>query len=582
MAVFLALTTFTWARWGSIQIDCGREMYVPAAIVNGRMLYRDLWYPYGPLAPYWNATLFQIFGARLSVLYGSGLAITFTFALTLFALSCKFLAPAPAFVITLSFLLQAFQPGLFNYVLPYAYSSSLGSLFALLCLFFLVRHISSGSGPNLLLAGSSAGLALLSKTEFGCAAYFTLATGVVFRAFIEHSWRSLGRSILYIMPGAALSAAVYGWWAWKLSPSFLLNENLWPAYFMREFAGPWLRANGLRFVPREVATNILVDALSLAAWAIVAVLAARVLALRKSAPLVLVLVAATVLAMLALGVVVPRRWIQYLVFPIGMYWIAVIPLIRTLWILRRDGRVQIPDVALSLVAVYSMSVGARTMGNILPYSYSSMYNHVTFLLFITQITAVSGIVTGSVASWTRSAALSCVLAGEVAGLAIVMAPRYRLMPSTRLITDRGIIYTDDQLVRPFSALIAFINTEKQAGRNVIVLPEIPALYFFCGIDPPSRWYVVTPGILQPGAAEQQFIREVGGVDHIVISNRRTSVYGVPYFGIDYNQAVFSWIEANYEPAGEIGHFVRAPTAPFAALIYRRRTTEHGPAASIGF
>ena len=52
--ILLALGTawHTWAHWGDFQIDNGREIYVPAAILKGKLLFRDLWYMYGPLAPY--------------------------------------------------------------------------------------------------------------------------------------------------------------------------------------------------------------------------------------------------------------------------------------------------------------------------------------------------------------------------------------------------------------------------------------------------------------------------------------------------------------------------------------------------
>src|SRR5712672_2103432 len=57
VAVACILFWLTWAHWGSIQIDCGREVYVPYQILRGKLLYRDLWYPYGPLEPYISALL---------------------------------------------------------------------------------------------------------------------------------------------------------------------------------------------------------------------------------------------------------------------------------------------------------------------------------------------------------------------------------------------------------------------------------------------------------------------------------------------------------------------------------------------
>src|SRR5690242_6412530 len=82
-AAALILAWATWAHWGSIQVDCGRELYVPLQVLNGKTLYRDLWYPYGPLEPYVAAGLIWLFGPHLNTFYFFGLAITTASALLL-------------------------------------------------------------------------------------------------------------------------------------------------------------------------------------------------------------------------------------------------------------------------------------------------------------------------------------------------------------------------------------------------------------------------------------------------------------------------------------------------------------------
>src|SRR6266550_3528243 len=70
--LWLALVIFGWARWGSVTVDCGRELYVAAALAQGKLLYRDVWYLYGPGAPYLNSWLFRTFGIHLNVAYLAG------------------------------------------------------------------------------------------------------------------------------------------------------------------------------------------------------------------------------------------------------------------------------------------------------------------------------------------------------------------------------------------------------------------------------------------------------------------------------------------------------------------------------
>ena len=61
IAGLAALTAFqmyaTWATWGDLSIDAGHEMYVPWVLSEGQMLYRDVWYHYGPGAVYFNSWL---------------------------------------------------------------------------------------------------------------------------------------------------------------------------------------------------------------------------------------------------------------------------------------------------------------------------------------------------------------------------------------------------------------------------------------------------------------------------------------------------------------------------------------------
>ena len=71
--LWLALVVFGWARWGSVTVDCGRELYVAAALAEGKMLYRDVWYMYGPGAPYLNSLLFRTFGIHINTTYLCGI-----------------------------------------------------------------------------------------------------------------------------------------------------------------------------------------------------------------------------------------------------------------------------------------------------------------------------------------------------------------------------------------------------------------------------------------------------------------------------------------------------------------------------
>jgi predicted membrane-bound mannosyltransferase len=73
IAVVLAANlALTWGRWGDIVTDVGRELDTALQLSQGRRLYTDVRSYYGPLAPYVNAALFRLFGARVGVLAAAG------------------------------------------------------------------------------------------------------------------------------------------------------------------------------------------------------------------------------------------------------------------------------------------------------------------------------------------------------------------------------------------------------------------------------------------------------------------------------------------------------------------------------
>jgi hypothetical protein len=59
-----------------IQVDFGRELYVPWRISEGDHLYSDIAYFNGPLSAHWNALCFVIFGVGLKTLKIVNLAVT--------------------------------------------------------------------------------------------------------------------------------------------------------------------------------------------------------------------------------------------------------------------------------------------------------------------------------------------------------------------------------------------------------------------------------------------------------------------------------------------------------------------------
>jgi hypothetical protein len=576
VAVFAGLTVYTWAHWGDVDIDGGREMYVPAALARGKVLYRDLWYAYGPLAPYSLAALFRCFGANLYVLYSFGLAITLGLALLLFEISRRFLPCAFAFVVSFCGLMESFQADNFNYILPYSYAATVGSLLGLACLYFLLQSALAASRLSLLAAGCCAGLALMCKQEFGYACYATVAFAAVALAAGASPARTLLSNALLCAPGLGIGLAAYIWTGLKDKAPILLFERLFRSqttYLMQAYGPRWISDRGFRFQLSEISREAALLGLALLLWY---VLARCVGWLWRRVWLLCCVAVGGLAAAVGLAMKLPfmlalysRRYsTEFAVFPAGMFWLACGVFVWSAVMFLRQRKNG--SLAVAVVSVYAITTGIRIMAQAEPRNYAIFYNSALFLLFVFVVARVLDRAAANKPPQLATRIRLSLVCLQVAWLGLLLKPYPKSYPA-RLATDRGVIYTRPAEAALFPRVISFIKQSKDQGQSVLVLPEATSLYFFAGTDAPAKWYALNPGILSP-ADEDEFAAEVERrkVDFILITNRRTEEYGVNYFGLDYNQRLYRWIEANYEPAGGFGEFVREKDRPFAIMVYRRR------------
>ena len=566
VVVAIALAWHTWARWGSFQADCGRELYVPSEILRGKMLYRDLFYPYGPLAPYLCALLIAVFGPHLVVFYLFGIAIAIGCALMLFELGSMLEGRAAGLAGGLALLLMGFAPWIFNYVFPYSYAATIGLLLGLLCAWFTIRHVFAQDSKNLLVAGLAAGLSLLCKQEDGAACYAMLAFVLVVEAILDRSRRPLFRGSAACAPGIALWVAIYGYFFWTLTPAFMVDAN-WvglPGTSMKTY-GSTLYANiGQRFIPREVATLIMCAAVCLILWLLIAK-ANRVLS-------ALILAIAAIIELRRGFHYDPSMIERYLVFPSGMFFIGCGFVGYAIYKLSRSAeRRYLGDAAFG---IFALIPAIRVMAGIEPNGYSIYCAIALFLVFVIAISRCIKAATPALSIDQRRGLVNYLLTAEVVLLAIIAVPRGASLRAT-VDTSWGAIHLTPADAFVARELLAFISEQKGLGRRVAVLPEAPILYALTGTEAPGRWYFVVPGILSP-EQERVFLDDLNRAapDFILVTSRRTSEYGADYFGIDYDQKIYQWIESNYRLAGRLGPFRRdRGGSNLAALLYQRRALQ---------
>ena len=240
----------TWAAWGNLTIDSGHEMYVPWMLARGKMLYRDVWFLYGPGGPYFTSWLFRLFGARLNVLYWAGSVSALGSAIFLYLVGIRVSSRIAGWTAGAVILLEAFQPSLFCFPLPYSYSTVYGGLVGCAFLWFAVSACARPGWWWMFGAGTAAAAALIFKPEFGTACYGTLALLIAGQCLLQKSWKPMGRGVATSLPGVLLCAWVLWWMISIAGVEFITQENImsWPgSYFMKTYGKLWLAATGFSF-----------------------------------------------------------------------------------------------------------------------------------------------------------------------------------------------------------------------------------------------------------------------------------------------------------------------------------------------
>ncbi|HLK87640.1 MAG TPA: hypothetical protein VKT27_14135 [Candidatus Binataceae bacterium] len=572
VAVAVLLFCLTWAHWGDIQLDCGREVYVPYQLLRGKLLYRDLWYPYGPLEPYISALLLGIFGERLSILYGLGLALLVGSALTLFEVGQLLGGRAVGLTAALVLLLQGFGFTIFNYIFPYSYATSLGVLLSLSCALFTLNYLLRGLARNYLaLAGLASGLALITKQEMGAACYLMLGFVFAVQAIRQRSLRDIPGQIVSLTPGLLLTAAVYAVF-FDLAGFTLILYKSWQyapgGYYARTFAARDTAHIGLRLVPSELIALALSSVAAIASWILIAKAVRRSAAGFASSVLILAVIL-TLINYYSDGLGDLKNTIVFfaflLIFPKGSWLIALAFLLYSSNELRKnpsEPRI-LCDMTISFFAIVT---GLRTLAETEPYGYGIYYSAPAFLVFLLVVTRCADRAVPELTSAQREKIIASLLAAQVLLFAAIRFPT----GSGRNVdfkTSWGSIYLNSEDARIAHQIYDFMLEQKRSARQVVLIPELPMMYAFTGTEAPSRWYDIYAGLLSQEDERAYVARlEQERVDYVIWTSR----FAHDKFGQDYDFEVYKWLTSHYSLTRTFGHFGPDQQRPLAALVFQRR------------
>ena len=576
----------TWGAWGNLTIDSGHELYIPALLARGKTLYRDVWFMYGPAAPYFTSYLFRLFGVKLNVLYWAGSISALGSAILLYLIGLQLGARVAGWTAGALVLMEAFQPSLFCFPLPYTSAAVYGCFVGCLFLWLGINACASLRWAWTFAAGTAAAVALLLKPEFGMACYGSLALLLGARSLVLRSWKLLARDLVAALPGVALCGLVIRWMVSIAGVEFITQENLvfWPtSYFMKTFGKYWLATTGFqltgpafrdaffRAVPVALAA---LTAYALLWWkrsdttatvvkVILALVTIRYFARTKflNHPL------PEVFTLVLSAIFFPRDMVLYVILAACAAWCYFLLNKST-----ADGR----SPAIPFLLTYSGLLAFRILMYTVPTGYAIFYNGpvlLGFFLLVRTMIPRAGRSRRFVFLGELAISIGCLLPAAILTTGIEVTAK-DFVPFT---TERGTVRVSKDFAENYRAAIQFMKAKAALGEAVLSIPEDTSLYFLSGAYCPTRVFSFTPGVLAPGKMTKETIQEIEQkhVQYLLWSNRIFPEYGVPVFGRDFDREVGEYLTSHYRRVGPVGPNTDPPWE-WNAMVWERKPEAQSP------
>ena len=196
----LVMATISWQKWADLIVDYGQQLYLPWQLSEGKVLYRDLDYLFGPFSAYLHALLFKIFEPGIMVLVWFNLGVVTALSSLIYVIFKYISDRLTATLATLAFLgIFAFGQyaggGNFNFVCAYVYELAHGVFLSFLILWLFIQTLERPSRFKLTLIGLLTGLVYLTKPE----AFLAITAAMVMGFYFLFKNKTLPDNSLYLL-----------------------------------------------------------------------------------------------------------------------------------------------------------------------------------------------------------------------------------------------------------------------------------------------------------------------------------------------------------------------------------------------
>lgn len=588
IAIIYALALWqSWGLWPDSQVDFGRELYVPWRITLGEHLYRDIAWFNGPLSGYFNALGFRVFGVGLATLVWINIAITAGIAWLIhqlvLAVSDRFTAfLCAAFFVGVFACGQSSPVANFNYITPYSHELTHGLALSLLALWLFHRRDPADPLRGVLAAGFVSGAVILCKAEV-----FVALAGSLTVFFLLDAWCA-GRSVRETgrLFGLAIGASAVA----PMIAFALLSLEMGPSRAAEGLIGPWVSA-----------LNPRISALAYYKWVLgtldlpVSYAKIRLWSFRY----VVFFIPLAALAFFArfdgnndgLGKRSRFLWAAIGIVGLAMLWwkpmpplvaedsVRPLPIVLPVFIaltvawlvhLRRKGAVPESAILRVVLGVFATLILLKMYLN-------AHFFHYGFVLIMPGTMVLIATLIAWIPGWLERRSGSGMLF-RVVCVVVVLFVAQGVNEKTRGRFEKRInpvgsgvdAFTGGIRAQYMNLAVEFLAKEVKPDETVVVLPEgIMINYLIRRANPTPYINFMPPEMILFGHGPILQSIAQSAPDYIVYVHKTTKMYGYPYFGRDYGQLIYKWVNDNYYSIRRIGMEPFRDNTVFGIVILKR-------------
>jgi hypothetical protein len=554
LGALLGMAAWGWNRLVEIQIDFGREVYLPWQLVNGKRLYADVVYHYGPLSPYLNALAFHLFGTSIQTLMLCNLVIaaiiTVVLYLILLEVADPFSATVACLVFTLVFACGNWfgHPSIFNYLCPYCHPATHGLLLGLVSVFVAMRVNRFPTWWNAAGCGFALGLTFLTKPEPFVAAGVAVLIGFGLTVWQHHltRWRALG------LLSAGLAAAGLAVLTAFAALSFLMP---WQTAVLGVLGSwPYMGNQGDTVFNRAVmglddVQGNLLTLLGVSAWYGVLILPLALYAPGRKCRILLLVFGAGSLAVAAAW-----GWPSFATAlrPLPLLLVAMAFGFGYRLLRSRNAAGAHTTTGKLMITVFA----GMLLGRI--FLRTSVFDYGFVLAAPATLVAIVAWLVwlpGWIGAPSRRLVHTGMALGALVACVLFSLARYQEMHEGQRhpIGSGGDAFFGDERCQFAASALEEIRRRVRPGETVCVLPEGVMLNYLARVDSSIPYECFLPPVLQM-YGERQIINSLQAhpPDYVVLFHRDCPEYGASLFGRDYGQELYAWVKDHYSPVAEYG------------------------------